>query len=59
MAARLQAANSSGKPILLRVDYASGHAGVGITEQQHEEGLADLYSFMRWQLGGPDFQPER
>jgi hypothetical protein len=32
MAARLQAATSSGKPILLRVDYASGHAGIGGTE---------------------------
>jgi hypothetical protein len=27
MTARLQAATSSGKPILLRVDYAGGHGG--------------------------------
>jgi prolyl oligopeptidase len=59
MAAGLQAATSSGKPILLRVDYAGGHAGMGSTEQQYEEVLADMYSFLGWQLGGPGFQPER
>ena len=53
MAAGLQAATTSGKPILLRVDYEGGHAGVGGTEQQYEEVLADIYSFLRWQLGGP------
>jgi len=38
MAARLQAATSSGKPVLLRVDYDAGH-GIGSTKTQREESL--------------------
>jgi prolyl oligopeptidase len=55
MAARLQAATSSGKPILLRVDYDAGH-GFGSTKTQREEEMADEMSFMLWQFGVPDFQ---
>ena len=51
MAARLQAATSSGKPVLLRVDYDAGH-GLGSTKSQRELELADLYAFLWWQLGG-------
>jgi prolyl oligopeptidase len=58
MAARLQAANSSGKPILLRVDYKGGH-GIGASKDQHIEETADLYSFFLWQFGDPAFQPAR
>lgn len=56
MAASLQAATSSGKPVLLRVDYAAGH-GIGSTETQVQEQWADRFSFLLWQLGAPDFQP--
>jgi prolyl oligopeptidase len=56
MAARLQAATSSGKPVLLRVDYDAGH-GIGSTKTQKEEELADEWSFAFWQFGVPDFQP--
>ncbi len=56
MAARLQAATSSGKPVLLRVDFEAGH-GIGSTRRQREEELADIYSFLFWQFGHPDFQP--
>jgi prolyl oligopeptidase len=56
MAANLQAATSSGKPVLLRVDYAAGH-GVGSTETQIQEQWADRFSFLLWQFGAPDFQP--
>ena len=56
MAARLQAATSSGKPVLLRLDYAGGH-GVGSTKSQREEQLADMMGFMLWQFGDPGFQP--
>ena len=56
MAARLQAASNSGKPILLRVDYAGGHGGSS-TKQQVNEELADRYAFLFWQLGVPEFQP--
>ena len=59
MTARLQAATSSGKPVLLRVDYAGGHGGIGATEQQWQESKADQWSFLLWQLGDPDFQPTK
>jgi prolyl oligopeptidase len=58
MAARLQAATSSGKPILLRVDYGGGHGG-GSGEQQTQELMTDLISFDLWQLGVPGFQPPK
>lgn len=57
MAARLQAATASDKPILIRIDYASGH-GIGSTKTQRQEQYADLWSFMLWQFGDPRFQPK-
>lgn len=57
MAARLQAATSSGKPILLRIDYDSGH-GMGSTKTQNEHLNADMQSFFLWQFGEPAFQPK-
>lgn len=59
MGARLQAASSSGKPVLLRVDFAGGHGNMGGTKQQQYEKLADEMSFLLWQLGSPKFQPSR
>jgi len=56
MTARLQAATSSGKPVILRVDYDAGHGGIGATRTQHTNLLTDQYSFLLWQLGHPDFQ---
>ena len=56
MTARLQAATSSGKPVLLRVDYGAGH-GFGSTKSQFQELLADGWSFLLWQFGVPGFQP--
>jgi len=58
MAARLQAATSSGKPVLLRVDYDAGH-GIGSTKTQREEELADEWSFALWQFGVAEFQPPK
>jgi prolyl oligopeptidase len=54
--ARLQASTSSGKPVLLRVDYDAGHAssvwsGFGSTRTQRNEELADELAFMFWQMG--------
>jgi len=49
MTARLQAATSSGKPILLRVDYDAGH-GIGSTRSQADREAADTYAFLQWQL---------
>lgn len=45
MAARLQAATSSGKPVLLRVDFDAGH-GMGSTRAQQDAELADTYAFI-------------
>jgi len=56
MAARVQAATSSGKPALLRVDYDAGH-GLGSSNAQRENQIADLWSFALWQMGDPAFQP--
>jgi prolyl oligopeptidase len=56
MAARLQAATASGKPVLLRVEYAGGH-GMGSTKTQREDQTADEWSFLLWQFGVPEFQP--
>lgn len=57
MAARLQAATSSSKPVLLRVDYDAGH-GMGSTKPQGEQLNADMQSFFLWQMGDPAFQPK-
>jgi prolyl oligopeptidase len=56
-AARLQAASTSGKPVLLRVDYAAGH-GPGSSRQSRDEELADIYAFLFWQFGREEFQPK-
>ena len=56
MAARLQKATTSGKPVLLRIDFESGH-GRGSTRAQRDEELADIYSFLLWQMGDAQFQP--
>ncbi len=45
MAARLQAATNSGKPVWLRVEYDSGH-GVGASRRQRIEEQADTYAFL-------------
>jgi prolyl oligopeptidase len=55
-AARLMAASRSGKPVLVRLDYDSGH-GVGNTKRQQFDEVADVYAFALWQLGVPAYQP--
>jgi prolyl oligopeptidase len=57
MAARLQAATSSGKPVILRVDYDAGH-GIGSTKSQTNAKIADEYAFLLWQFGVPGFQTQ-
>ena len=56
MAARLLAATSSEKPILLRIDYDAGH-GLGSTKKQAYEERADTFAFLFWQAGVRGFQP--
>jgi prolyl oligopeptidase len=55
-AARLLAASTSGRPVLLRLDWDSGH-GIGNTKRQMWEERADVFSFLLWQMGEPGFQP--
>lgn len=57
MAARLQAATASGKPVLLRVDFQAGH-GLGSTRAQRDLEVADEYAFALWQSGASGFQPK-
>ncbi len=56
MTARLQAATSSDRPVLLRVDYDAGH-GIGSTKSQANAETADQWSFLLWQFGDRGFQP--
>ena len=55
-AAKLQAATTSGKPVLLRLDYEAGH-GLGSSAVQRREEFVDIMAFMLWQFGDPAFQP--
>jgi prolyl oligopeptidase len=56
-AAALQNASTSGKPILMKVNYDNGH----FTENKQVTmaNFADQYSFILWQCGDPDFQPKK
>jgi prolyl oligopeptidase len=54
MAARLLASTTSGKPVLLDLDYDAGH-GIGDTKAQRQRQIADIYAFLLWQAGHADF----
>jgi prolyl oligopeptidase len=50
MAARLQAATSSDRPVLLRIESRAGHgAGKPLSKRVDEAAL--IYAFLFWQLG--------
>jgi prolyl oligopeptidase len=53
-AAAVQNASTSGRPVLLKVNYDNGH----FTEDKHVTyaNFADQFSFVLWQCGHPDFQ---
>jgi prolyl oligopeptidase len=51
LAARLQAATSSGRPVLLRVEEHGGH-GAGSTREQEHALLADVLAFLLHAAGG-------
>lgn len=53
--ARLQTASTSGRPVLLRVDYDAGHGFLAASRTQTEQLLTDQYAFLLWQLGDPAF----
>ncbi|MEO6669498.1 MAG: prolyl oligopeptidase family serine peptidase [Ferruginibacter sp.] len=56
-AAALQNASSSGKPVLLKINYDNGH----FTEDKNVTfaNFANQYAFVLWQSGHPDFQPKK
>lgn len=57
LAAALQKASSSGKPVLLQVNYDNGH----FTEDKKVtfRNFASMYAFALWQAGHPAFQPAK
>jgi prolyl oligopeptidase len=50
MAARLQKATTSGRPVLLRVNFDAGH-GLGSTRSQIDDERADEFAFVLWRAG--------
>jgi prolyl oligopeptidase len=54
--ARLSAATSSSKPVLLRIESEGGH-GVTTTAEQRNAEWADRLAFILWNIGDPEFQP--
>jgi prolyl oligopeptidase len=54
-AARLMAASSSGRPVLMRLDYEAGH-GIGDTKAQVLDERADTFAFVLWQTGMPGWE---
>lgn len=56
LASRVAASTTSGRPVLLRLDYDAGH-GPGRTREQGRDLLADRWSFVFWRAGHPAFQP--
>ncbi len=54
-AAALQHSSTSGKPVIMMVNYDSGH----FTEEKEVtfRNFANQYAFVLWQTGHPDFQP--
>lgn len=50
MAARLQQANRSGNPVLIRIEIKAGHSGAAPIYKFVEQ-YADIWGFIYWQLG--------
>ena len=57
-AARLAASSASGEPVLLRIDFDAGH-GIGSSRSQSDSTWTDIFGFVLWQAGVPEFQPPR
>jgi prolyl oligopeptidase len=53
--ARFQAASTSGRPVVLRLDDKAGH-GIGSTVSQRLAETADTYAFLLWQMGVKAYQ---
>lgn len=55
LTAALQASGTV-RPILLRIDAEAGH-GMGSTKSQNDALYADMWAFVFWRAGLPDWQP--
>jgi prolyl oligopeptidase len=55
LTAALQASGTA-SPILLRIDAEAGH-GIGSTKSQDDALYADMWAFVFWRAGLPDWQP--
>jgi prolyl oligopeptidase len=57
LVAALQAASTSGKPVLMKVNYDDGH----FTEEKIVtfKNFASQFAFVLWQTGHPEFQPKK
>ena len=55
LAAALQASGTA-RPMLLRIDAEAGH-GIGSTKSQNDALYADMWAFVFWRAGLPDWQP--
>ena len=58
MAARLQAATRSGKPVRLRIDFEGGHHTMGVSKADEVSQSVDSWAFVLQHTGDPDFQPK-
>ena len=56
-AGKMQNVNKSAYPVLLHVDYTTGHFG-GESMSDYFKNLSDIYSFILWQCGYQEFQLE-
>lgn len=52
---RVRVASTSGKPVLLRVEFEAGH-GIGSTRTQADNEYADAFAFIFWQSGDGRYQ---
>jgi prolyl oligopeptidase len=57
MAARLQTATTSGRPVLFSMDDDAGHGGLSSLRGQRQASNADAMAFALWQFGVREFQP--
>ena len=57
MAATLQAATTSGNPVLLRIDEAAGHMPQEQAADQVRQLVADVYAFVMARTGMPPYRP--
>jgi prolyl oligopeptidase len=56
LAAAMQATGTV-KPVLLRIDEEAGH-GIGSTKSQNDKLYADMYAFVFWRAGLPEWRPD-